>query len=75
MKNTFVLILLAMCLAACASSQTTGSAESGGVTTAEAGETTGRKKVCKRERSARVGTRVRRSCKYVDESEAPDGVN
>jgi hypothetical protein len=74
-KHVIVLALMSIALVACASSQSTGTAGSKSDATAEVSASSGRKKVCKRDRNPRVGTRVRRTCRYVDVDETTDRQN
>jgi len=66
-KNAIFLIVLAMCLGACASNQSTQSADE---KTADSGMPAGKKKVCKHERNSGGVSRMKRVCRYVDDVEA-----
>ncbi len=68
LKNTIALLVLATWLAACATNETTASAEGADDTTTSATEAPARKKVCNYERGTSTGTRMRKVFKYVDES-------
>ncbi len=63
MKNIFFLIVLAKWLGACASNQSTQSADE---KTAGSGMPAGKKKVCKHERNSGGVSRMKRVCHYVD---------
>jgi hypothetical protein len=62
-KNTIILAVLALWLGACASSQTTQSADE---TAANTGMPAAKKKVCKHERNSGGVSRMKRVCHYVD---------
>jgi len=65
MKNTFLAVVVLMFLAACATSQGPASGDADASAT-NSSETTGRKKVCKYERSSGTGSGMERVCRYVD---------
>ncbi len=67
MKNTIFLVVLVMWLGACASNQSTQSADG---KTADSGMPAGKKKVCKHERNTGGISRMKRVCRYVDDVEA-----
>jgi ABC-type enterochelin transport system substrate-binding protein len=66
-KNTIFLVVLVMWLVACASNQSTQSADG---KTADSGMPAGKKKVCKHERNTGGISRIKRVCRYVDDVEA-----
>ena len=63
MKNTIILAVLVLWLGACASNQTTQSADE---TAANSGMPAAKKKVCKHERNSGGVSRMKRVCHYVD---------
>ena len=63
MKNTIILAVLVLWLGACASNQTTQSADE---TSANSGMPAAKKKVCKHERNSGGVSRMKRVCHYVD---------
>ena len=67
LRITIVLTAIALSLVACASNQPTQSVESSDDASASAGETPGRKKVCKYERSRSTGSRMEKVCRFVSE--------
>ena len=64
-KNTILVVVAAMSLAACASTSETATGDAGASGTEVSAETE-RKKVCKYERSGGTGSSMERVCKYVD---------
>ena len=63
MKNTIILVVFALWLGACASNQTTQSADE---KSANSGMPEGKKKVCRHERNSGGVSRMKRVCRYVD---------
>lgn len=67
MKNVIASILLGACLAACASTQSSGSKD-----VAEADSSAKTKRVCETVRTNQTGQRLRRVCREVPVTEAEE---
>jgi hypothetical protein len=74
LRNTFVFVLVASWLIACAANQVTEPVESTGDASASGSALPPLEKKCKYERGNRAGSRLQRVCRYVDESQAPENL-